>query len=92
MRDKGLPYSPSFGDRVSDLVKRRGQHRPPCRNLSELAEEFGIKRRALMGMISSAARDNKQPPKPVFFKNTRQYGVVNYYNHAEFRAWWAARK
>ncbi len=63
------------------LAKRR----PPCRSVSELAEEFGVDMRVLGRML------HKNGPQPRL--NRRDHGSRNnWYNAAEVRAWWKQEK
>jgi hypothetical protein len=67
------------------LCKHDSLGLPPLRTSVELAEEFGITKRALEARLRL-----HDGPKPIRRHRGWDAGTRVYYNPTEVRAWWAA--
>ena len=77
---------------LNPKLPRDGKKHPPLRSTQELADEFGIPLRSLIGFLK-----NRNGPQAVFVVryNSRRSGngpQRTYYNHVEARRWWAGVK
>ncbi len=67
-------------------VRKEGS-RKPARTVTELAEEFGVKRQALVNLL----RADPNAPKPLFRTGGPTTSSSTWYDYQAARRWWRAR-